>query len=109
MERLMRSTGLLDADRYPEVTYRAMRMGFVGDEPRRIDGVLTLRGVSKAVALKVTGYDCASFNGLVPQHCRVSAVGMFRRSDFGMTGYQAVAGNKVRLAIEVEAVPVSGE
>src|SRR6185295_16621475 len=59
MERFMRGAGLLDVAHHGEIVYRAQSIVFANGRPERIEGELTLRGVTRAVPLMVTSYDCA--------------------------------------------------
>lgn len=101
--RIMRSEGLLNVEQYPTIAYSAARVMFFNDQPVRIDGELTLLGITRSVPLMVTGYRCAGTR-YSSQHCRVNAAAVFKRSEFGMIGYRAFASDKVKLAVEAEAV-----
>jgi len=104
MENFLRGAALLDVERYPEIVYRAQRLVFVGDRLARIEGELTLRGVTRAVSLAVTRYDCASQAFPAQQRCSMTATASFRRSAFGMTRYRFIARDEVTLAIHAEGV-----
>ena len=43
----------LDTAKYPTATFKSTKVTFVGDKPATIDGELTIKGVTKPVALKV--------------------------------------------------------
>lgn len=76
----MLAPDMLDAARFPTFTYRGTCHGDA------IDGVLTLHGVSRPLALKLrrdpTGWDIT---------------GAFRRDDWGITGRPLLAGMTVHL------------
>jgi len=110
VEKFMRGESLLDVEEYPEITFRAVRVVFRDGEPQRIDGELTLRGVTKALTLTVTDYGCKRGRADVdPQRCKMDAVASFKRSEFGMTRYLTFTSDEVRLAISTEGeVPVAG-
>lgn len=99
----------LDAQRHPTMTYRSLRVVPTGKQSFRIDGELTLRGISRPVALE------ARYNGGYAGHpmdpnARIgfSATGRLRRSAFGMTigippaGSTMGVGDEVELVIETE-------
>jgi polyisoprenoid-binding protein YceI len=76
----------LDADRFPQMTFRTRAVELTGPETFRIHGELTLHGVTRPVDLD------ARYNGGYASHpyepnARVgfSARGTFKRSDFGVS------------------------
>ncbi len=111
IEKFMRGQSLLDVEEYPEIAFRAVRIVFQNGEPSRIEGELTLRGVTKALALTVTDYGCKRGRAAVePQRCKMDAVATFRRSQFGMTRYLTFTSDEVTLAIRTEGeLPQAGQ
>ncbi|MEW9900351.1 YceI family protein [Chitinivorax sp. PXF-14] len=96
---------LFDAERFPEMHYRADRMVYDGDVPVAIDGELTLLGVTRPVMLVVRGFQCA-FNPLrLAQGCGAQATARLKRSEFGMLGLESWIADEVDLVIDVEAYP----
>jgi polyisoprenoid-binding protein YceI len=109
--RFMRGESLLDVEAYPEITFRAVRIVFRNGEPQRIEGELTLRGVTKALTLTVTEYGCKRGRADVePQRCKMDAFASFKRSEFGMTRYLTFTSDEVKLAIRTEGeTPSAGQ
>jgi polyisoprenoid-binding protein YceI len=103
IETLLRGPGLLDVHAHPQIGYSARRVIFADGGPARIEGDLTLRGVTRAVPLDVARYDCTSPN-LQTQRCSIVASATFSRSAFGMTSYRLFASDEVILAIHAEGV-----
>lgn len=94
---------------HPEMTYRSTKVTMTGPNTARIDGELTLRGVTRPVTLNAT------FNGGYPgmamdPNARIgfSAEGTLERSEFGMEygipapGSNMGVGDEVQVIIEVE-------
>ena len=96
IEQFMRGQSLLNVEQYPEITFKAARIQFQNGEPHRIEGELTLRGITRALSLTVTDYGCQR------SRCTMTAVANFKRSDFGMTRYLTFTSNEVTLAIRTE-------
>ena len=92
---------MLNTAVHPEIAYRAHRIVFAADRPVRIDGELTLLGVTRAIALDVSSYDCT---GTLDQRCTIVATARLKRSAFGMTRYMLFASDDVKLAIQAEGV-----
>jgi polyisoprenoid-binding protein YceI len=101
--RMMRGPGFLDIEKFPEIVYKAEHVIFANDEPIRIEGELTLLGVTHPVPLKVSGYHCTPPADWDLRRCVMDVTAIFKRSEFGMTGSMPFAGDRVRLAIHAEA------
>jgi len=99
----------LNAAQFPEITWRSSSVAVTGANEMRASGDLTLRGVSKPVALDVT------FNGgyaghPMDPHARIgfSARGALNRSDFGISygvpepGSTMGVSDRVEIIIEAE-------
>lgn len=101
--KFVRGPSMLDTAAHPEISYRARRIVFAQRKPARIDGELTLRGVTRSVPLQVSSYDCEE--QIVPgERCAIIATASVKRSAFGMTRYMLFASDDVRLAIQAEGV-----
>jgi polyisoprenoid-binding protein YceI len=99
--RFVRGPSMLNTAAHPQIAYRAHRILFNGGRPMRIEGELTLLGVTRAVALEVSNYDCT---GQLDQRCTIVASTSVKRSAFGMTRYMLFASDEVKLAIQAEGV-----
>ena len=101
---------LLDAQAHPEATFVSTRI-----EPRDathavVHGDLTLRGVTRPVALDVT-LNAARRHPMPPFRRTVgfSATATLRRSDFGISAWSSMIGDTVELRIEAEATRARGD
>lgn len=104
MEKLLRGSSWFAVEQYPAITFSATSISFVAQKPSRIDGVLTLRGVSRPTSLTVTHYACTRLPFGVRLTCGMDAQGVIKRSDFGMDSLLAFVGDEVKLLIQAEAV-----
>jgi polyisoprenoid-binding protein YceI len=102
MAKVLRGQGLLNVEQYPEIVYRAERVVFANGEPERIEGELTLLGVTRSVPLVVDHYGCTRDTLLDQQRCVIEATATFKRSAFGMTRYTFFTSDEVKLAIRAE-------
>ena len=100
--------GWLDAQDHPNMTYRSKSVETLGANKIRINGELTLHGVTKPVVLDAT-YNGGYAGQPMDPHARIgfSATGKFKRSDFGVTvGIPAPGsfgvGDEVEITIETE-------
>jgi polyisoprenoid-binding protein YceI len=97
-EKFLRGPSVLDVEQHTEIAYKAEHVVFADGKPERIDGVLTLRGVTRPVSLIVTGYRCSAQAAPGPK-CVLDATAVFKRSEFGMTSYLAIISDDVKLSI----------
>lgn len=95
----------LDARRFPQMTYKSVRVEMTGDDTAKIIGDLTLHGVTKPVELR------AKFNGGYVGHvydpnARIgfSATGKFKRSDFGISFGLPQPGSNMGVFDDVDVV-----
>ena len=95
---------LLDGEDFPEARFVSTRIEPLGEGRARIHGMLTLRDVSREVALEAT-LNAAKRHPLPPFRRTVgfSATAMLSRRDFGIVAWPSVIGDAVELRIEVEA------
>jgi polyisoprenoid-binding protein YceI len=104
----LRSVEHFDVSRHPTATFRSTRTR--GDGRRaRVEGQLTIVGVTNTIALQVT-YRGAVVDPWGAPRSVFSAVGVLNREDWGLTwnmslpGGGLLVGRDVRIEIEVETV-----
>lgn len=95
----------LDADKYPQMTFRSKSIEATSTDRFRILGELTLHGVTKPVALE------ARYNGGYASHpfeprarAGFSATGKFKRSDFGVAAGIPAPGTTMGVGDEIEVI-----
>jgi polyisoprenoid-binding protein YceI len=94
----LRGKSFLNVEQYSEIVYKGGRVIFENDQPVRVEGELTLLGVTKSVSLSISGYRCeddSSGSG----RCVLDAATTFRRSEFGMNHYMTLVSDDVTLSI----------
>ena len=104
MEKLLRGSSWFAVEQHPVITFSAASIVFADQKPARVEGTLTLRGVTRPVSLKVTHYACTRLPFGVRLTCGMDAQGTIKRSDFGMDSLLAFVGDEVKLLIQAEAV-----
>jgi polyisoprenoid-binding protein YceI len=104
----IRSADFFEVDTHKTMTYRSTGVSVDGDD-YRLDGELTLKGITKPVSLQLElgGFGPDPYGGT---RAGFTATGEIRRSDFGVdfnavleTG-GVVVSDKVTLHLEIEAV-----
>lgn len=94
----------LDTKRFPTATFRSTKVTFDGDRPVAIEGLLTIKGITKPVTLKVTSFQAKEHPMLKKPAIGADAHASIRRSDFGAGKYAPDVGDEVRIDVALEAV-----
>ena len=89
---------VLDARTFPSITFASTSVQG-GGETARIEGDLTIRGVTRPVALDATLYRQQGFALGDNSHLTIRLTGRVLRSDYGATGWADLVGDEVRLDI----------
>jgi polyisoprenoid-binding protein YceI len=98
---------LLDVAKYPAVTYKGKLAGFRDGVPSRVEGELTMHGVTKPVALDIDMFKCIPHPMLKRELCGAEAKGSIERDQFGLdAGKSYGIAMDVGLEIQVEAIAV---
>ena len=100
-DAFVRDGVLLDVDRHPSIAFVSRRLVFDAERLARIDGRLTLRGVTRDVSLAVTRFECGAAGAEAPLECTADATTTLRRSDFGMDAYAPLIDDEVTLSFAV--------
>jgi polyisoprenoid-binding protein YceI len=105
----LRSNDFFDAPNHPKIKFKSSRIEPKGDGEFVVHGDITIRGVTRPIALDVE-FHGTSKNPYGKTVAGLTASGTVNRKDFGVsfnalleTGGVAV-GEKVKLEVEVEAV-----
>ena len=94
----------LDTGKFPTATFKSTNVVFEGDQPSSIDGVLTIKGVSKPVTLKVTHYVNQPHPMAKKDAIGADATVMIKRSEFNISKYVPYVGDDVTITISLEAL-----
>jgi polyisoprenoid-binding protein YceI len=105
----LRSADFFDVEQFPRITFRSSAVTRISDEQFKATGNLTIRDVTRPVALDVTA------GGRVTdpwgnERLGFSATTRIKRSDFGLTWNQVLeaggvaVGDEVKIAIDAELV-----
>jgi len=98
---------LFDVAKYPHATYKGKLAGFHDGVPSRVEGELTLHGVTKPVALDIAMFKCMPHPMLKRELCGAEAKGTIQRDEFGLdAGKDYGVKMDVALEIQVEAIAV---
>ena len=94
----------LDTAKFPTATFKSTKVTFEGDKPKSIDGVLTIKGVSKPVTLTVTSFLAMPHPMMKKPAIGANAFTTIKRSEFNAGKFAPYVGDEVRIDIAIEAI-----
>ena len=94
----------LDTAKFPQATFKSTQVIFEGAKPAKIEGLLTLKGVTKPVTLTVTGFQSAPHPMLKKPALGANAFTVIKRTEFNAGKYAPYVGDEVRIDIAIEAI-----
>jgi polyisoprenoid-binding protein YceI len=105
----LRSADFFDVERFPAITFKSRRVAEARGDAFTLIGDLTIRGITREVALSVESHGRAAdpWGG---QRAGFSATTRIKRSDFGLTWNQTLeaggvlVGDEITIAIDAELV-----
>lgn len=96
---------LFDTAKFPTATYTGKLAGFKNGAPGKVEGQLTLHGVTKPLTLTIHAFKCMPHPMLKREVCGADASATFKRDQFGIAaGKDWGFKMDVTLRIQVEAV-----
>jgi polyisoprenoid-binding protein YceI len=99
------SSEFFDVAKHPAARYRGSLEAFVDGKPTRVNGELSLHGVTKPVALTINLFNCIPHPLHKRELCGADATGVFNRDEFGLSAGKDYGFNmNITLRIQVEAV-----
>ena len=99
----LRSENFFNAAKFPRVTYQSSSVQFTNNIPARVEGNLTLLGVTRPVALDISSLSCEPRSTDKKELCRATASTQIKRSDFGMAYALPLIGDEIKLMFEIAA------
>ena len=94
----------LDTAKYPTATFKSTKVIFEGDKPAKVEGNLTIKGVTKPVTLKVNHYVAMPHPMLKKDAIGADASVVVKRTDFNAGKYAPHVGDDVTISIAIEAI-----
>ncbi len=102
---MLKDVEYFDVRKFPEMTYRSTKVERTGDATLRIDGELTLRGITRPMTLEASVTNRHPDAAPGKRYATFRAKGSLKRSEYGMTKYIDIVGDKVDIAIRTDAWP----
>ena len=104
LDPVVKGEKYFNVEKFPTITYKSDTIKFDGDRVVRVEGELTMLGVTKPVALDVQNFTCGANPFNKKPMCGGQATATIKRSDFGMSaGLPYAPADEVRIIIPFEA------
>ena len=94
----------LDTAKHPTATFKSTKVVFEGEKPAKVEGNLTIKGVTRPVPLTVTSFQAMPHPMLKKDAIGANAFTMIKRSEFNAGKYAPNVGDDVRIDIAIEAI-----
>lgn len=94
----------LDTAKYPKAIFKSTNVMFEGEKPVKIEGNLTIKGVTKPVTLTVTSFQAMPHPMQKKDAIGANAYTTIKRSEFNAGKYAPNVGDEVRIDISLEAI-----
>ncbi len=94
----------LDTAKFPKATFKSTQVTFQDGKPASIEGLLTIKGISKTVTLTVTAFQAMPHPMLKKEAIGANAFTVIKRSEFNAGKYAPYVGDDVRIEISLEAM-----
>jgi polyisoprenoid-binding protein YceI len=102
LDEHLKGKDFFDVETYPTASFVSHKVKLTGKHTAKVEGTLTLHGVSKTETLDVV-LNKSGENMFKKQTVGFTATGAIKRSDYGMKTYLPGLGDEVKLHIESEA------
>lgn len=102
-DEILRSDTWFNAKDFPKILFRSQSLVFTDNQLSAVEGTLTMLGEARPMRLEISRFKCGFNLAKRKQGCGADAVGVLRRSEFGLNNGLPFIGDEVRLRIQVEA------
>ena len=99
----LRGEDMFDVARFPVMRFQSTQLVFNQERLIGISGLLTLRGVTRPVVLRIDRLQCGPMSDDGREGCGAGAVSTIKRSDFGLTTALGLIGDDIDLRFQVIA------
>ena len=104
LDKHLQGEDFFNPGKFATATFKSTKIEYDGAAPSKIEGNLTLLGITKPVTLTVTAFNCKVHPMLKKDFCGADATATIKRTDWGMKFGVPAIGDEVRLDIAIEAI-----
>ena len=106
----LKSGDFFDVEKFPTLEFKSTRVTRTGDDELKVEGDLTIHGVTKSVAFAVEGPSAANKDPWGNQRIGLTATTKINRKDYGLTWNAALetggilVGEEVTITLDVQFI-----
>jgi polyisoprenoid-binding protein YceI len=100
---MLKDADFFDVQKFPQLTFRSTKIERTGDTTLKVEGQITLRGITRPMTLNVTVSDRRRDAPPGARYARFDGKGTIKRSEFGMTKFVDMVGDEVEFSISTDA------
>jgi polyisoprenoid-binding protein YceI len=100
---MLKDSDFFDVAKFPQMTYVSNKITRTSDTALKVEGQVTLRGITRPMELAVSVTDRKPDAASGARYARFSATGNLKRSEFGMVKFVDVVGDTVDFSIRTDA------
>jgi polyisoprenoid-binding protein YceI len=100
---MLRDSDFFDVEKFPKMIFESKKIERTGENAFKVEGDITLRGVTRPMTLDVTVADRRPDAPAGARYARFRGIGTIKRSQFGMTKYVDMVGDTVEITIATDA------
>lgn len=100
---MLKESDFFHVEKFPEMAFRSTRVERTGETTLRVDGDITLRGITRPMTLEVSVTDRRPNAAPGSRYAGFHAKGTIKRSEFGMTKFVDIVGDNVEITIDADA------
>jgi len=100
---MLKDADFFDVAKFPKMTYVSHQISRTSDSTLKVEGGITLRGITRPMELVVSVTDRKPDAAAGARYARFRAEGTLKRSEFGMVKYIDVVGDTVDFSIRTDA------
>jgi len=99
---MMKDSDFFDVEKFPKMIFESKKIERTGENAFKVEGDITLRGVTRPMTLDVTVADRRPDAPAGARYARFRGIGTIKRSQFGMTKYVDMVGDTVEITEQAE-------
>lgn len=104
LDGALKAKSMFNSETFPAARFVSTQVRQTGDKTGKVDGLLTIRDITKPIILNVTFGGSGTHPLSGKKTVGFNATGSFLRSEFGLRDWLPLVGDEVALVIEAEFV-----
>ncbi len=102
LDRQLKGKRMFDTSNFPAASFESQTIQITGEKSALIEGMLTLKGIKKPVAIEATFIGSGTNPTTGKKTIGFKGAAKFNRSDFGLKEWLPLVGDEINLILEAE-------